>query len=344
MVPWDRDKLPTLHGTIPAKPGETLDASHIQTYWQQHLGARQRRRRRVLAGRGRLVRSVRAHQAPPALLPGQPLDHAERAAVEPAAQRLPGHRAVGRMGLVGRHRDVVEDARGADCRRHQLFAQHRAVLGLRHRRVLPEQRAHRRALRALVPVRGVLRIVPIARSHLVDALAMGLGSRRHGPARERQSQHAAAARRSPQHPAVRDEQPGDRAGRQEIRRAAVSADAIHLHAGLGGARRRPAADARDVAALSRTTRRRAASATQFLWGRDLLVAPVYTKGATSRDVYLPQGDWYDWWTSEKSTGGTTRQSHRRSRHDADLRARGRRSSRSIPSASTRRRPSPSRRR
>ena len=38
MVPWDRDRLPTLHGTIPAQPGETLDASHIQTYWQQHVG------------------------------------------------------------------------------------------------------------------------------------------------------------------------------------------------------------------------------------------------------------------------------------------------------------------
>ncbi|MGE5362350.1 MAG: TIM-barrel domain-containing protein, partial [Bacteroidales bacterium] len=37
MVPWDRDKLPTLHGTIPARGGETLDAGHIQNYWQQHL-------------------------------------------------------------------------------------------------------------------------------------------------------------------------------------------------------------------------------------------------------------------------------------------------------------------
>ena len=37
MVPWDRDKLPTLHGTIPARPGETVDASHIQSYWQQHV-------------------------------------------------------------------------------------------------------------------------------------------------------------------------------------------------------------------------------------------------------------------------------------------------------------------
>lgn len=44
---------------------------------------------------------------------------------------------------------------------------------------------------------------------------------------------------------------------------------------------------------------------QFMWGRDLLVAPVFTKGAASRDVYLPGGDWYDWWTNAKSTGGRT---------------------------------------
>jgi alpha-glucosidase/alpha-D-xyloside xylohydrolase len=43
--------------------------------------------------------------------------------------------------------------------------------------------------------------------------------------------------------------------------------------------------------------------TQFMWGRDLLVAPVFTKGATSREVYLPKGDWYDWWTNERATGG-----------------------------------------
>jgi alpha-glucosidase/alpha-D-xyloside xylohydrolase len=43
--------------------------------------------------------------------------------------------------------------------------------------------------------------------------------------------------------------------------------------------------------------------TQFMWGRDLLVAPVFTKDATSREVYLPSGEWYDWWTNAKSTGG-----------------------------------------
>jgi alpha-glucosidase/alpha-D-xyloside xylohydrolase len=35
------------------------------------------------------------------------------------------------------------------------------------------------------------------------------------------------------------------------------------------------------------------------------VAPVYEKGASSRKVYLPQGEWYDWWTYEKLSGGQT---------------------------------------
>ena len=44
---------------------------------------------------------------------------------------------------------------------------------------------------------------------------------------------------------------------------------------------------------------------QYLWGRDLLIAPVFKKGATTRDVYLPEGEWYDWWTNEKKQGGKT---------------------------------------
>jgi alpha-glucosidase (family GH31 glycosyl hydrolase) len=42
---------------------------------------------------------------------------------------------------------------------------------------------------------------------------------------------------------------------------------------------------------------------QFLWGADLLVAPVYEKGQASRKLYLPKGDWYDFWTNEKLEGG-----------------------------------------
>ena len=38
---------------------------------------------------------------------------------------------------------------------------------------------------------------------------------------------------------------------------------------------------------------------EYLWGRDILVAPVVEKGATSRRVYLPEGTWFDWWTGKK---------------------------------------------
>ena len=42
---------------------------------------------------------------------------------------------------------------------------------------------------------------------------------------------------------------------------------------------------------------------QYLWGRDILVAPVVEKGATSRRLYLPRGQWYDFWTEHKIEGG-----------------------------------------
>ena len=42
---------------------------------------------------------------------------------------------------------------------------------------------------------------------------------------------------------------------------------------------------------------------QYLYGRDILVAPVVEKGATSRTLYLPRGTWYDFWTHDKVEGG-----------------------------------------
>jgi alpha-glucosidase/alpha-D-xyloside xylohydrolase len=42
---------------------------------------------------------------------------------------------------------------------------------------------------------------------------------------------------------------------------------------------------------------------EFLWGRDVLVAPVVEPGATTRRVYLPRGRWWDFWTEEVVEGG-----------------------------------------
>jgi alpha-D-xyloside xylohydrolase len=45
---------------------------------------------------------------------------------------------------------------------------------------------------------------------------------------------------------------------------------------------------------------------EYLFGKELLVAPVVKEGATSRKVYLPgQQPWYDFWTGERLAGGQT---------------------------------------
>lgn len=41
---------------------------------------------------------------------------------------------------------------------------------------------------------------------------------------------------------------------------------------------------------------------QYLLGEDLMVCPVTTKGAKTRVVYLPEGNWTNYWTGEKHRG------------------------------------------
>ncbi|NOY25925.1 MAG: hypothetical protein GXP62_08650 [Oligoflexia bacterium] len=43
----------------------------------------------------------------------------------------------------------------------------------------------------------------------------------------------------------------------------------------------------------------------WLLGSALFVAPVTEEGATGRDIELPPGDWYDWWTGQPATSGWT---------------------------------------
>ncbi len=44
---------------------------------------------------------------------------------------------------------------------------------------------------------------------------------------------------------------------------------------------------------------------EFLFGSDLLVAPVMWEGADERGVYLPAGDWFDYWTGKRYAGNST---------------------------------------
>ena len=49
----------------------------------------------------------------------------------------------------------------------------------------------------------------------------------------------------------------------------------------------------------------AACTDEYMFGGSLLVAPVTEEGAEARDVYLPAGEWYDFFTGERITGGRT---------------------------------------
>lgn len=44
---------------------------------------------------------------------------------------------------------------------------------------------------------------------------------------------------------------------------------------------------------------------QYMFGRALMVSPVTQQGADLRTVYLPKGDWYDFWTGARLAGGKT---------------------------------------
>jgi alpha-glucosidase/alpha-D-xyloside xylohydrolase len=45
--------------------------------------------------------------------------------------------------------------------------------------------------------------------------------------------------------------------------------------------------------------------TQYLWGRNMMIAPVFKQGATRWPVYLPEGNWYDFWDNTLLKGGQT---------------------------------------
>ncbi|SHJ62158.1 alpha-glucosidase [Clostridium cavendishii DSM 21758] len=44
---------------------------------------------------------------------------------------------------------------------------------------------------------------------------------------------------------------------------------------------------------------------QFLFGENIMVAPILEQGKTYRSVYIPEGTWIDYWTKEKIEGGKT---------------------------------------
>ena len=297
VVPWDARRLPTLHGNIPPQAGETVDASHIQRYWQEHVEL-------VRAGvdawwpdegdRFNLFERLKRHQ----LYYQGPL--ATEPSERPWSLHRNGHLGVARWGgwvwsgdtqsawktLEGQiavglnHSLSVSPYWGSDTGRFYAGVDPPELSGELYARwfqfsaFCPSFRSHGRIWRLRTPFGWGLsemgstegqRFPPEASE--LDNPAIEPVCKRYAELRYRLIPYTytlAAEARESGLPFMRPlwlHYPRDRSAR-----------------GL---------------------------ADQYLWGRDLLIAPVYERGAASRRAYLPEGRWYEWWTGEAHAGGRT---------------------------------------
>ena len=304
MVPWDRDRLPTLHGTIPPRRGETLDQSHIQTYWQQHVPLVDAGIDAFWPDEGdwfNLFERIKRHQL---YYQGH---LSTRSNVRPWSLQRNGHPGIAQWGGWVWSGDT-------DSSWKTLEAQ--IAVGLNYSLSIgPYWGSDIGGFYPNSELTGELyaRWFQFAafcgsfRSHgrvWWTRLPWGWGLSDRGP-QEYGNNNAPIP-------------PEDRRNilLSEMNNPAIEPVAkkyAELRYQLLPYTYTLAWEARDSGLpLMRAMwlhypddARARGLGSQFMWGRDLLVAPVFTKGATSREVYLPAGDWYDWWTNAKSAGGRT---------------------------------------
>ncbi|MFB3853818.1 MAG: TIM-barrel domain-containing protein [Vicinamibacterales bacterium] len=302
MVPWDRDRLPTLHGTIPPKPGEVLDASHIWNYWQQHVGLVEAGVDAFWPDEGdwfNLFERLKRHQL---YYQGH---LATRPNVRPWSLQRNGYPGIAQWGGWVWSGDTESSWKTLEAQ---------IAVGLNHSlSISPYWGSDIGGFYANNELTGELyarwfqfaAFCPSFRSHgrtWWTRLPWGWGLSDMGP-----REHDNANRPIP---------PDDRRNilQSEMNNPAIEPIArkyAELRYQLMPYTYTLAWEARTSGMpLMRAMwlhypedQNARATGNQFLWGRDLLVAPVFEKGARSRDVYLPKGDWYDWWTNEKVAGG-----------------------------------------
>ena len=302
MVPWDRDRLPTLHGTIPARPGETLDGSHIQTYWKEHVPLIQAGIDAFWPDEGdwfnlfeRMKRHQMYYQGHLSTEPNERPWHLQRN----------GHAGIARWGgwvwsgdtetswktleaqiAVGINYSLsVGPYWGSDI---GGFYPNNELTGELYARwhqfaaFCGSFRSHGRVWWTRLPWGWGLSDV---------------GPREYGnnnapiPPDDRRNILASELNNPNIEPIARKY--------SELRYQLLP----YTYSAAWEARELGLPLMRALWIHYPDDARARATGTEYLWGRDLLVAPVFTKGAATRDVYLPAGDWFDWWTGVKLAGG-----------------------------------------
>lgn len=293
IVPWQRDRLPTLQGTIPRRPGETVDNSHILNYWKQHVEL-------VKAGIDawwpdegdwfnffeRVKRHQLYYQGPILTTPN----------VRPWSLHRNGHLGIAQWGGW---------VWSGDTESAWKTLEGQVAVGINHSLSLsPYWGSDIGGFYPNEELTGELyarwfqfgAFCPSFRSHGRTwwlRLPWGWGLSEMGPQENRDNPLESELNNPAIEPICRQY--------SELRYQlmpytyTLTWQARETGMPLMRAMWLHYPDDENIRGLG----------SQYLWGPSLLVAPVFTKGATSRVVYLPKGQWYDWWTNESVTGGHT---------------------------------------
>ena len=293
MVPWDRDKLPSLHGSIPATPGEILDASHIQNYWKEHMPL-------VNAGidafwpdegdwfnlHERIKRFQLYYQGHLSAHPG----------MRPWSLQRNGYPGIAQWGGWVWSGDTESSWKTLETQ---------IAVGLNYSMSIgPYWGTDIGGFYSSPELTGELyarwfqfgAFCGCFRSHgrtWHTRLPWGWGLDSMGIVEDKT-------------PPLQTEMKN-----AEIEPIVKKYDELHYqfmpynYTLAWQARNNGMPMMRAMWLHYPDDEQCKRSDDQYLWGRDLLIAPVYEKGAVSRSVYLPKGDWYDWWTNDKTSGGRT---------------------------------------
>ncbi|MES2660030.1 MAG: TIM-barrel domain-containing protein [Verrucomicrobiota bacterium] len=293
MVPWDRDRLPTLQGSIPPEKGEKVDASHISDYWKQH---------ETLVKTGvdawwpdegdwfdlfeRMKRHQLYHEGPISTQPDR----------RPWSLHRNGHLGVARYGGWIWSGDTDSSWKTLETQiavgiNHSLsigpywgtdlggFFSNPELTGELYARWFqfaafnPSFRAHGRTWWTRLP--------------------WGWGLDKLGPVEDEKPPLLSELNNPAIEPIAR-------------RYAELRYQLLSYNYTLAWQARETGLPFMRALWLHHPADKKASGlGNEYLWGRDLLVAPVFEKGATAREIYLPEGSWYDWWTGEMQNGGRT---------------------------------------
>ena len=293
MVPWDRDRLPSLHGSIPAKKHELLDASHIQSYWSEHMPLVNAGVDAFWPDEGdwfNLYERIKRHQL---YYQGSLSAHPY---IRPWSLQRNGYPGIAQWGGWVWSGDTESSWKSLEAQ---------IAVGLNYSLSIgPYWGSDIGGFFPSEELTGELyarwfqfgAFCGSFRSHGQTwhvRLPWGWSGNDMGPKESRINPLQSEMNNKAIEPVIKKY--------DELRYQLMP----YTYTLAWEARNSGLPLMRALWLHYPQDRIAAQKADEFMWGRDLLIAPVYEKGATTRDVYLPEGNWYDWWTNKKVPGQQT---------------------------------------